>query len=72
MHILLSIIVAIGLTLLVILGALRLVADLLVGNTHRQPSFPDEFSAEGRDSEQRRFSRPVEASNAVSRLGGID
>jgi hypothetical protein len=72
MHILLSIIVAIGLTLLVILGALRLVADLLVENTHRQPSFPDELSEEGRDSEQHRFSRPVEASNAVSRLGGID
>jgi len=64
MHILLSIIVAIGFTLLVILGALRLVADLLVMNPHRQPSFPDEFSEEGRDSEQHRFSRPVKASNA--------
>jgi hypothetical protein len=63
MHIPLSIIVIIGLTFLVIVGALRLVADLVVVNTHQQPSFPDEFSEEDRASEERRFSRPAEASN---------
>jgi hypothetical protein len=50
MGVLLSIIVVIGFTLLVILGALRVVADLLAVSTHRQPSFPDEFPEEGRES----------------------
>jgi hypothetical protein len=59
MHIPLSIIVVIGLIFLVIIGALRLVADLLVLNTHRQPSFPDEISEESRDSEEPQFSRPA-------------
>jgi len=38
-----SIIVVIGFTFLVILGALRLVTDLVAMSTHRQPSFPDEL-----------------------------
>ncbi len=58
MHIPISIIVVIGLIFLVILGALRLVADLVVVNTHRQPSFPDELPEEDRESEEPQFSRP--------------
>ena len=38
-----SIIVVSGFTFLVILGALRLVTDLVAMSTHRQPSFPDEL-----------------------------
>jgi hypothetical protein len=72
MRIPLSIIVVIGLTFLVILGALRLVADFLVMDTHRQPSFPDEFSKEGRDSEEGQFSVPVEAGKySTSQLRNI-
>jgi hypothetical protein len=59
MHIPLFIIVVIGLLFLVIIGALRLVADLLVMNTHRQPSFPDELPEEDPGSEERQISRPV-------------
>jgi hypothetical protein len=50
MRLVLSIIIALGFTLLVILGALRLVADLLAMSTLRQPSFPDEFPEEDRES----------------------
>ena len=50
MRVLLSIIVVIGFAFLVILGALRLVADLVAMSTHRQPSFPDEVAEEDRES----------------------
>jgi hypothetical protein len=50
MRVLLSIIVVIGFTFLVILGALRVLADLLAMNTHRHPSFSDEFPEEDRES----------------------
>jgi hypothetical protein len=50
MRLVLSIIIALGFTLLVILGALRLVADLLAIDSHRQPSFPDEFPEGDRES----------------------
>jgi hypothetical protein len=42
MLVLISIIVVIGFTFLVILGALRLVTDLVAMSAHRQPSLPDE------------------------------
>jgi hypothetical protein len=63
MRLVLSIIIALGFTLLVILGALRLVADLLAISTHRQPSFPDEFPEEDRESLDR--NRPGASSFAV-------
>ena len=63
MRLVLSIIIALGFTLLVILGAQRLVADLLAMSTHRQPSFPDEFSEEDRESLDR--NRPGASSFAV-------
>ena len=63
MRVLLSIIVVIGFAFLVILGALRLVADLVAMSTHRQPSFPDEFSGEDRESPDR--NRPGASSFAV-------
>jgi hypothetical protein len=63
MRLVLSVIIALGFTLLVILGALRLVADLLAMSTHRQPSFPDEFSEEDRESLDR--NRPGASSFAV-------
>ncbi len=63
MRVLLSIIVVIGFTFLVILGALRLVADLVAMSTHRQPSFPDEFPEEERESLDR--NRPAISSFAV-------
>jgi len=63
MGVLLSIIVVIGFTFLVILGALRLVADLLAMNTHRQPSFSDESPEEDRESLDR--NRPGASSFAV-------
>ena len=63
MPVLLSIIVIAGFTFLVILGALRLVADLLAMSTHRQPSFPDEFPEEDRESLDR--IRPGASSFAV-------
>jgi hypothetical protein len=50
MRVLLSIIVVIGFTFLVIMGALRVLADLLTMNTHRQPSFSDEFPEDDRES----------------------
>jgi hypothetical protein len=50
MRVILSIIVVIGFAFLVILGALRVLADLLAMNTHRQSSFPDEFPEEDRES----------------------
>jgi hypothetical protein len=53
MPVLLSIIVIAGFTFLVILGALRLVTDLLAMSAHRQPSFPDEFTEEARESPDR-------------------
>jgi hypothetical protein len=62
MRVLLSIIVVIGFTFLVILGALRLLADLLAMNTHRQPSFSDEFPEEDRESLDR--NRPAISSFA--------
>jgi hypothetical protein len=49
MRVLLSIIVVIGFTFLVIMGALRVLADLLTMNTHRQPSFSDEFPEDDRE-----------------------
>jgi hypothetical protein len=63
MRVLLSIIVVIGFTFLVILGALRLVADLVAMSTHRQPSFPDEFAEKDRESLDR--NRPGISSFAV-------
>jgi len=63
MRLVLSIIIALGFTLLVILGALRLVADLLAMSTHRQPSFPDEFPEEDWESLDR--NRPGASSFAV-------
>jgi hypothetical protein len=63
MRLVLSIIIALGFTLLVILGALRLAADLLAMSTHRQPSFPDEFPEEDRESLDR--NRPGATSVAV-------
>jgi hypothetical protein len=63
MRLVLSIIIALGFTLLVILGALRLVADLLAISTYRQPSFPDEFPEEDRESLDR--NRPGASSFAV-------
>ena len=63
MRLVLSVIIALGFTLLVILGALRLVADLVAMSTHRQPSFPDEFSGEDRESPDR--NRPGASSFAV-------
>jgi hypothetical protein len=50
MRLVLSVIIGLGFTLLVILGALRLVADLLAMSTYRQPSFPDEFPEKDRES----------------------
>ena len=50
MRVLLSIIIVIGFTFLAILGALRVLAELLAVNTHRQPSFSDEFPEEDRES----------------------
>jgi hypothetical protein len=50
MRLVLSLIIALGFTFLVILGALRLVADILAMSTHRQPSFRDEFPDEDRES----------------------
>jgi hypothetical protein len=50
MRVLLSIIILIGFTFLVILCALHVLADLLATNTHRQPSFSDEFPEEDRES----------------------
>jgi len=50
MHVLLSIVIVIGFLFLVIVGALRVMADLLEISTHQQPSFPDEFPEEGRES----------------------
>ena len=46
----LSIIAVVGLAFLVIVGALRVLADLLAMNTHRQSSFPDEFPKGDRES----------------------
>lgn len=43
MLVLISIIVVIGFTFLVIVGALRLVTDLVAMSAHRQPSLPDEL-----------------------------
>jgi hypothetical protein len=50
MRVLLSISVVIGFTFLLVLGALRVVADLLAMSAHPQPSFPEEFPEEGRES----------------------
>ena len=63
MGVLLSIIVVIGFTFLVIFGALRLLADLLAMNTHRQPSFSDESPEEDRESLDR--NRPGTSSFAI-------
>ena len=63
MRVLLSISVAIGFTCLVVLGALRVVADLLAMSTHPQPSFPDEFPEEGRESVE--GNRPATSSSAA-------
>jgi hypothetical protein len=60
MRLILSVIIGLGFTLLVILGALRLVADLLAMNTLRQPSFPKEFPEEDRESLDR--NRPAASS----------
>jgi hypothetical protein len=63
-----SIIVIAGFTFLVILGALRLVADLLAMSTHRQPAFSDEFSEEVRESLD--LNRPGTSSFAVESPAG--
>jgi hypothetical protein len=63
MLVLLSIILVIGFTFLVILGALRVLVDLLALSTYRQPSFPDEFPEEGRESLDR--NRPGTSSFAI-------
>jgi hypothetical protein len=47
---LVSIIVVIGFTFLVILGAVRVFADLLAMSSHPHPSFPEEFPEEDRES----------------------
>jgi hypothetical protein len=63
MPVLLSIIVIAGFTFLVILGALRLITDLLAMSAHRQPSFTDEFTEEARESLD--LNRPGTSSFAV-------
>jgi hypothetical protein len=63
MPVLVSIIVIAGFTFLVILGALRLITDLLAMSTHRQPFFPDEFPEEARGSLD--LNRPATSSFAA-------
>jgi hypothetical protein len=63
MPVLLSIIIIAGFTFLVILGALRLVTDILAMSTHRQHSFPGEFPEEARESLD--LNRPGTSSFAV-------
>jgi hypothetical protein len=64
MRVLLSIIVVIAFAFLVILGALRVLADLLAMNTHRQRSFSDEFPEEDRESVRLKSAGDDDASDA--------
>jgi hypothetical protein len=72
MRALLSVIVVIAFTFLVILGALRVIVDLLAMSTHRQPSFSDEYPEEDRESLDRNgprtstFATDTPASSAVA------
>lgn len=53
MHLLLSIVVAIGIAVLVVLGTLSVVRDLLALSKHRPPSVFDELREDDQESEDR-------------------
>ncbi len=53
MHSLLSIVVAIGFAVVVVLGTVSVVGDLLALTKHRPPSVFDEFREDDQESEDR-------------------
>jgi hypothetical protein len=53
MHLLLSIVVAIGFAVVVVLGALRVIRDLLALTKHRPPSIFDALREDDQESEDR-------------------